>query len=784
MPKTISSQLQADLSGPTTSICSLWQIKRTDGVQFYFTDHDEDVTFEGNTYVAAVGYDRTAIETQASTAVPSVDVTGFFSDDSLNEDDIRAGRFDYALVTVQIVNWQNLSHGSCQLRQGTLGECIFTDTGTFTTELRGLTQSYTQTIGETYTPSCRATFGDWRCKTPLAPVVVTRGATFAAGDYVRSSPALVGQVNPTFYVPADVNANDISTIGAAATLGSDAVQTTSLSKYGAGSLHFTPSSQINSQGFVQYPYNAIYGFGANVPFSMAGWVNFDSLSQTEQTFASFGDDFWGWSWRVGRNGTNMEFIYSSDGSTLVTISEAATWATGAWHHWEVDRDAAGNIYLFLDGVLLGSDGGHTAGFHTDPHTFVYLGKSHYGNPNPNFAMTGYLDDIRIVNGACINTATFTPPTAAYGIPDFPALIAALVTSDFEDRIYLCTSGGTTNVAAQPTYDTNIAVPAAPGTNVLKIVSVTSLNGETVTIGSTVYTFRSAPTPSVSCDVHYSTPQDAIFNLCAAINNNRGIYVEGPTNLVTIEGDNYFQRFSGTSFGALTPTNDPNVGATIDVNGNLLVTSILSGTGVNSIATTSTLTDAGNGWQNGTTLTGGAAATGSSGSTTDGTCVFETIPSWTRAAIVTYVDPTDKRYLLVQVVELRDTTSFLFGEIGGEAVIGNAVVAAAQFDANEAGTGEVIVPWIPTTTPWFTSGGVKFDTGLNAGLGMEVKNWFPEQNSVELFLALPYVPAVGDTLAIWTGCNKTMPMCTNRFNDLINMRAEPFVPGQDALVAGV
>jgi hypothetical protein len=51
--KTISANLTTHLGQTVTSLATLWKIVRTDGVQKFFTDHDQDITFSGDVYLAA-----------------------------------------------------------------------------------------------------------------------------------------------------------------------------------------------------------------------------------------------------------------------------------------------------------------------------------------------------------------------------------------------------------------------------------------------------------------------------------------------------------------------------------------------------------------------------------------------------------------------------------------------------------------------------------------------------------------------------------------------------------
>lgn len=185
MARQISTQLKAHLAQEVTSLCTCWEIVRRDGVTFRFTDLDRDLLLFGDTYLASVGYSRTAISSDASFGVDNLDLEGIFDDDSITEEDLRAGLFDFAEVRVFMVNYEDVTQGILRLRRGYLGEVQVTPQGTFRAELRGMAQRLSQRIGEVYTAECRADLGDRRCKIPIQPPVVQREAAYRVGDYVR-----------------------------------------------------------------------------------------------------------------------------------------------------------------------------------------------------------------------------------------------------------------------------------------------------------------------------------------------------------------------------------------------------------------------------------------------------------------------------------------------------------------------------------------------------------------------------------------------------------------------
>lgn len=81
--------------------------------------------------------------------------------------------------------------------------------------------------------------------------------------------------------------------------------------------------------------------------------------------------------------------------------------------------------------------------------------------------------------------------------------------------------------------------------------------------------------------------------------------------------------------------------------------------------------------------------------------------------------------------------------------------------------------------YFTGGEVVWTSGNNDGLRMEIKEFLSAK--VTLALPMPYTIAVSDTFNIIAGCDKTLATCKAKFNNIINFRGEPHVPGQDTIL---
>jgi uncharacterized phage protein (TIGR02218 family) len=86
---------------------------------------------------------------------------------------------------------------------------------------------------------------------------------------------------------------------------------------------------------------------------------------------------------------------------------------------------------------------------------------------------------------------------------------------------------------------------------------------------------------------------------------------------------------------------------------------------------------------------------------------------------------------------------------------------------------------PGAAGWFNNGFLKFTSGALNGVAFEIKSW--DGTTLNLFLPMPEQPAPGDNFMIEPGCSKLLPDCRDKFNNVINRRAEDFIPGMDQIL---
>ncbi|MDF2631437.1 MAG: hypothetical protein K0Q85_33 [Caproiciproducens sp.] len=83
-----------------------------------------------------------------------------------------------------------------------------------------------------------------------------------------------------------------------------------------------------------------------------------------------------------------------------------------------------------------------------------------------------------------------------------------------------------------------------------------------------------------------------------------------------------------------------------------------------------------------------------------------------------------------------------------------------------------------TDKYFDYGLITFTSGENTGRGCEIKEHLQASGELTPFLPLAFPVAAGDTFTIIAGCDGNFSTCKAKFNNYINFRGEPHVPGSD------
>jgi len=171
-----------------TTIAFCWRLERRDGVALGFTTHDRDLIIAHLRYRAAPGMLPSAVSLSDGFDPDSMDISGALTSDAISKEDLKAGRWDGAAVTLFITDWENPEADHVSLARGVLGDVAAQGNG-FSAELRGPTALLERPVVEQTSPECRAQLGDKRCRVDMAPRVRVTRVTGMSGDVVEVAAA-------------------------------------------------------------------------------------------------------------------------------------------------------------------------------------------------------------------------------------------------------------------------------------------------------------------------------------------------------------------------------------------------------------------------------------------------------------------------------------------------------------------------------------------------------------------------------------------------------------------
>ena len=108
--------------------------------------------------------------------------------------------------------------------------------------------------------------------------------------------------------------------------------------------------------------------------------------------------------------------------------------------------------------------------------------------------------------------------------------------------------------------------------------------------------------------------------------------------------------------------------------------------------------------------------------------------------------------------------------------------ASRVEIDSAGSFETpISRGTKATEPAGAGVAIAEDIGLATPTGAIYSATVPPGGAIELFLPMVSPIQVGDTYKLSAGCDKSTDACKNKFDNILNFRGEPFVPGEIELV---
>lgn len=159
----MNTTLKNHLAGELLTIATCWKLTLIDGKIMGFTDHDEDLNIDNIIYKSSSGFTASSIILNSDLKTNNLEIDGVLNSEDIKEEEVLSGKYDFANVEVFLVNYKDLYQGKMNLHSGTFGK-ITLNNGRFIAEIISLSAKLNKSIGELYSPTCRAQFCDDKCK--------------------------------------------------------------------------------------------------------------------------------------------------------------------------------------------------------------------------------------------------------------------------------------------------------------------------------------------------------------------------------------------------------------------------------------------------------------------------------------------------------------------------------------------------------------------------------------------------------------------------------------------
>ena len=270
------------------------------------------------------------------------------------------------------------------------------------------------------------------------------------------------------YLPFDSDLNDDSTNSHTVTNSGSVAVSTSVKKYGAGSADIPAAADYLEISGGQFE------FGSN-DFTIEGWFYDDGSGGGGNVALDYrlsgggaagsGSETFGFFFYLNNGGNGQFFIGLADDAANLGVwpmfsSSSLAISTNTWTHYAFTREGS-TFRAFKGGSLIATQTGVTSAVGSSGGSAILrIGSGH--DSSGSGGMAGYIDDLRIINGAALYTAAFTPPTSAVGL-------TGDVTNTIVDQKFLSSVWDSDDVSEKMSDGTWIRNDSTSGTNPAGVV---------------------------------------------------------------------------------------------------------------------------------------------------------------------------------------------------------------------------------------------------------------------------------------------------------------------------
>jgi uncharacterized phage protein (TIGR02218 family) len=162
MREATTPELTAHIQGEHATLARIMSLLPRGGAPVYFTDHDEDIEYDGINYLSASGFECSAIQNVVGGGNSNLEVAIFVDTDATRQL-IIGGYYAGAAIVINVVNYADLTMGHMPMTVGLVTNVSLPYRQKAVLSFQGRAASANKYLTEVYSPTCRAIFCDARC---------------------------------------------------------------------------------------------------------------------------------------------------------------------------------------------------------------------------------------------------------------------------------------------------------------------------------------------------------------------------------------------------------------------------------------------------------------------------------------------------------------------------------------------------------------------------------------------------------------------------------------------
>lgn len=163
MSLAFAGPAEAAVDRQLTRLAKCWQLTRSDGTIYRFTEHNAKLTVDGNEYTPVEGIDDSAVRKEVGfDKDQNVEFRGAITTSAITAADLRSGRFRGSRLTEFLVDWAFAFPGAMRQRKWIVRDVTFDGENWFA-QCTGLTGLLRQRIGRIFQRWCDFDLGDGDC---------------------------------------------------------------------------------------------------------------------------------------------------------------------------------------------------------------------------------------------------------------------------------------------------------------------------------------------------------------------------------------------------------------------------------------------------------------------------------------------------------------------------------------------------------------------------------------------------------------------------------------------